>query len=1503
MSRIVLVAVLAFGTLTAGAMAQGQAGAANAPRARQLWAIIVGAGSPMDPRLRQESSREAVVQAYKVLGWLSGTAGWDRRHLLLLTDLGGSENPGSPMAPAPNIAPTRRNLDWVFQKWLPAHAQPGDVVLFYYAGLSRALVGKDPLAPPDYYLLPSDTLLDNLADRGWPLDRSLDATARQGKYRIVCWLGTSLQVQGPSGTEAGRKIDRSRLSRDWIERVARWPGVSVWLAADHSVAGPGTHPSIGFTGAVLDALGTRDNRQNLSGALRTLYADSKLKVSGFQTIGGIPPDLSLWPDQLGPPSRPARPEMVLQIGHAERVEDLVSTPDSRLVISASQDSTIRVWAPEQKVLLRILTGHAVGATALAISRDGKWLVSGGGLGEVLVHDLSNNFTARPVLVQPHETGVRVDQVTVLPDDRHFVTVDRRGVSYLWDLADPSLSSRAWIEGTTCRRVAGGGKAADGAVAVLCGDGSVRLFAASGTGGAPLELPGCQPSSVAVSGDGSLVAIGCEDGRVLVRALNGGKQFEYKAAEESIERLAFSAGNLLAIGHARGVRLLRVKPGVVAGDDLELWNKGVERIAFSPDGSSMAACARNTGELKVWKLEGDAPPRLVVDDPGEGIFSLAFSSDGHRLLAGTKLGSIRLRPLDDARENRGWDVAANRGRVQQVVTSPGRGSLLIINELQQAYLWNLKERTCRRLPGIWSNGVFVGRETLVLAGRKERGHPARLVRVEAATGAPVGPAFADKSGDFQVPADVSFESLALSPDGRTIAASAGRSQVPLVCVWEASTGRLTHWASDDALSHPGCSLSLSDDGRFLLTAGDSPQAELWDLARGEGAMATPAVTFRDSTSKDITSARLRPGPHRQMVSGHSDGRLLLWSWKDGEAKREVPAQILAERFFYGAVHAITFTPDGHYLAASGVGNNLWTAEMEPSVRPIRNLATYPHHLEQINTLDVWPDHTPLVRLLLARTLAPDMPLLPQPPRAPLMVSGSDDTTVRFWDLESRQLRGTFCASAVVNEAPAPGLRQQGQELDWVLFTPEGFFDAARQGRDLVRFREGDTGRPLEQFDGTSLYAFELSDRLRMGLTLEPQALETPPPVAIDPPPQLGDDPTPVEVQLTVSLGSDNLRDVRIYHNGVPVPSGLEEANPPLPDRFYVRVKLVPGENRFYAMASRDGAYDSRSGDIQLRYDGPADLGRLHVVALGVENYQREQLRFATDDARRISQVLHAQGLGQGQEPGELYLLTDQEVNARAVMRAFSSVARKVRGRPQDTVVLFLAGHTGVFDQERFCLLLPRYPFPEESPVMVAARGTNPPLAPGETVSAEDVLPISTLTVNLMRMEALNRLVIVDACQAEAIFLDPQVQSIRKWMEISSRKTRTSYLMATRRGEPALEVEPLRHGLFTYTLLRGMGDIGPNQEPAEISRLNLRGDADFNGDGIITIAELDDYVKQVMPPLSKLYPDMAVSRNGPRQGARNQPITAEQLDQQLRLQTEETSFPLIRLDHAREAGAVP
>ncbi|MBY0396831.1 MAG: caspase family protein, partial [Thermoleophilia bacterium] len=367
-------------------------------------------------------------------------------------------------------------------------------------------------------------------------------------------------------------------------------------------------------------------------------------------------------------------------------------------------------------------------------------------------------------------------------------------------------------------------------------------------------------------------------------------------------------------------------------------------------------------------------------------------------------------------------------------------------------------------------------------------------------------------------------------------------------------------------------------------------------------------------------------------------------------------------------------------------------------------------------------------------------------------------------------------------------------------------------------------PVEQLDATPFFVFDLGNRLRDPRPAPPaRTLAEPPAVLVDLP--AGRDPADPEAEVNVLLGPNDVTDVRLYHNGVPVATSLETAldgdGGPLPRRAVVPVRLVRGANRFYAMAAaakpaedaNTATFESRSPEVGVDYSGPDEPGRLHVLALGVGDYRRQRLKFAGLDAQRIAEVFHERGPTVEGRQGLRLIRTDGDVSAAGVNADFRRLAEDVR--PQDTVVVFLAGHTGVFKAGRFCLLLPSYPFPAEAPVLAMARDAfDGDDGTGEEVDDRHVLPYGLIETNLMRLKALNRLVIVDACQADAIFDDQQVRNIRRWMEVRSRRARTSYLMAARRGEPALEYEGLQHGLFTYALLRGLGNaVDADREPPE------------------------------------------------------------------------------------------
>jgi hypothetical protein len=354
-----------------------------------------------------------------------------------------------------------------------------------------------------------------------------------------------------------------------------------------------------------------------------------------------------------------------------------------------------------------------------------------------------------------------------------------------------------------------------------------------------------------------------------------------------------------------------------------------------------------------------------------------------------------------------------------------------------------------------------------------------------------------------------------------------------------------------------------------------------------------------------------------------------------------------------------------------------------------------------------------------------------------------------------------------------------------------------------------------------------------------------------------------------------------------------------------------------MASRveAGSLQGRSNTVTVSYDGPERRGRLHILALGVDDYLNRPLKFSATDANALADYLRSHYIDGELEGARIEVLTNTEVTADSVRQALEAI--RSEARPEDTVSVFLAGHTDVRldpgGRDRFCLLLPGFPFDEINPAILGDAGIRVALrgrlraGPGEPAAADppgSVLPYSEIERLLVRMDALQRLVILDACQAEAALDDPTARRIREnaaeKVDDDAHRARTTYLLASRRDMPALEADELGHGLLTYVLLRGMGAADlPDLPAAPVADA----DADLNADDLITTAELSAYADRTLPPLAAHFTGTAPRRGAnapPDRGPVAPPAIADLpaapvLPASLQA-ADEDAFPIVRLPEA-------
>ncbi|MHB1561357.1 MAG: WD40 domain-containing protein [Isosphaeraceae bacterium] len=1399
----------------------------------------------------------AAGDALALARWLIDEAGWKPDHIQLLMDRE-PVNPAKFRDPAsrpPTRPPTRRELDRAVGEWLPANARRGDLVVIFFAGQAVSLpdpagAGRAGRSSRDY-LIPLDAVRDR-EDTWWRLGDAIDGLASRGEASIVCLLDTSPagRVRPPRRIEGvGREVAPERRLR-MLEGIARWPGVTAWMAATERTAEITDEDGRGpLTAALLRALGHRGEVIDLHTCLVRLWRDRALAGMGFQIVGAFPQGLSLWPGRVRH-SLP-RVDPLLQRGHADRVTGIAFRgSDAGRIITTSQDSTVRIWRASDSFLLNVLPWATNGFESPALSGDGRLLAAGGGQGDVLFYDMDTETRLPgpgPLLHQGP-----VSRVVILPDGRHAVSHDgRKAVVWEVDLDARRVSPREPAEeGVALVAAATEPGPVAFALAVMPADAgrprkAIRLGNAAGDIVKEFDLPRAdgpvpagaadQITALALSADGSRVVVATASGRVVTCDHRGNRVgVEHRLPDEPRD--------------ARGVEHLSVQPlWVMAGCGRSVWLLGdrglrselplgevVANVAASAGGRRVAACSAQ-GRVRAWEVAEDGKPRdipLSDEVKGDGL-SLAFSPDGKLLAVGDGSGQVRSWRIPQGTPMPRF--AAPAAQVGHMAVSPDGLSLLQVSGKRldhapgQAVVWRFgDEHGTRPVPGGFLRaGGFLNDGRLVLID--EEGsvvvHDGRTLQ---RLGRPFErPRTADGNGQ----SSWKFTTLAVARNAPRVAA--GSLDGPLACVWS-TDGKLVKTIRDEQ-SDKILAVDFSEDGRSLLTAGDDGLVRVWDLAGEEAVPRRPARELAPADGAaptEVKAAAVSPGPAPVIAAGRLDGRIDLW--RPGEAKARVIGRAA------GAVRAVAFSRDGRWMAAGGDDPRITLVdpgdpgEPEPLATIRGDRRPRPHHNETITALAFWPDGR-------------------------LLASASMDSTVRLWDLKNRRLVATMAAL--------------DDGVEWVSYTPEGLFDGSRAGETRVAWRldpnwwlgEGDG--LIARFDqlGPAYRRVDLVDNLAMrGQEPEPPRFETlaAPRLIVEPVSAVG--PAQREVELRIRSSTPDLRDLRLYHNGASLNLARLAARPDPAGHggteYTATVKLVYAKNVIYALGSRKAnglrwgeSPDALSNTIELdcRVKPPA---RVHILAIGVSQYRAQALRYAHEDARAMAEFLRSRGL-EGASVSEPIVLVDTEVTNRAVDDAFETLRRRVEGRPEDILVVFLAGHATI-RRGVFSLLLPGADLPERPPMgeELAFRGPEEAEAARPAPAPDDptLLPYSRIHGQLAFAEALNRLVIIDACQAEAILdvvegrAGRMRRAYRRHIDELSHRARTSYILATRRGERAVEATELGHGLLTYTLLRGMGAPGLAR-PAGLEIFEKNPSADSNRDGWIEAAELRDYARLTLPVL--------------------------------------------------------
>jgi WD40 repeat protein len=600
-------------------------------------------------------------------------------------------------------------------------------------------------------------------------------------------------------------------------------------------------------------------------------------------------------------------------------------PDGKLLASADDDGTVRLWNP--------LTGQPVGA---------------------------------PINADPGTFG-RVLKVAFSPNGKLLASADIDGTVRLWDpatrqIAGPVIHAGPWQDSALDVTFS-----PDGELATADDDGTVQLWnpVTGAPAGPPITIPAPPGQTHAVlvnrlafSPDGRLLATADDDGTIRLWNPVTGKPVGPPlniGTGDSANDVAFSPdGTLLASSGDGTVRLWNPVTGKPVGHVMQAGGGEVAAVAFSPDGTLLASVG-STSTLQLWNPATGRPVGTAGAGAGNDV---AFSPDGQIVATADADGTVRLwNPVTSQPIGAPILAVPTRSFVWGVAFSPDGKLLATADDGGRVRLWNAVTGSPVRRPiqadsGPAANvqGVLFSPGGTVLASVELGGGIVRMW--DSVSGRPVGGPI--QTGNMAA----SSSGLAFSPDGTLLATGEGNGSVTF---WSTVTGRPASHPIRVAGGNTGAIyLAFSPGGALLATANGDGTIQFWNPATGkpadhpiraagggviglafsaDGKVLAAAATdgtvrrFNAATGQPVGTVISVPGPSGGPETNPAfspDGTLLAAAATDGTVQLfnaatgqpiGVPLQATSPR---DLVMGVAFSPDGRVLAtADGDGTvKLW-----------------------------------------------------------------------------------------------------------------------------------------------------------------------------------------------------------------------------------------------------------------------------------------------------------------------------------------------------------------------------------------------------------------------------------------------------------------------------------------------------------------------------------------------------------------------------------------------------
>ena len=394
-------------------------------------------------------------------------------------------------------------------------------------------------------------------------------------------------------------------------------------------------------------------------------------------------------------------------------------------------------------------------------------------------------------------------------------------------------------------------------------------------------------------------------------------------------------------------------------------------------------------------------------------------------------------------------------------------------------------------------------------------------------------------------------------------------------------------------------------------------------------------------------------------------------------------------------------------------------------------------------------------------------------------------------------------------------------EWIVITPEGYFNASPNGAKLLNVRVGKNVYAIDNFYEkfySPAYVASILEGKKVAAASDIRKGVLPPPTVKIVYPGAGREYQSDTLNVTVCAkdAGGGVDEIRLFQNGKAIGEDTRGMKSVSKANEVVRtfsVILVDGPNSFRATAFSKDRSESDPSEVTVSLAAPRKEVSLHVLAVGINTYKNPalSLNYAEPDARSIA-AFFKNGKSELFKDVEVSEIYSEQATKPSILASFTQLQKT---NPQDVVLIYLAGH-GENINDKWYFIPYELTYPERETELTS-----------KAISSDD------LKESINKIKAQKILVLIDACKSGAVLLAFRGFEDRKALSQLSRSTGVHIVAASTKNQFASEVKELGHGVFTYTLLGG-----------------LSGKAAGAGE-IITVRKLMGYIEEQLPELTKKY----------------------------------------------------